>query len=56
MAAVVDKEKCSGCGSCVDVCPCEAIALVDDIAVVDAEKCEDCGVCVDECPTQAISL
>lgn len=56
MAAVVDKEKCSGCGACVDACPCDAIQLQGDFAVIDASKCEDCGVCVDECPTEAISL
>ncbi|HOM60415.1 MAG TPA: 4Fe-4S binding protein [Anaerohalosphaeraceae bacterium] len=56
MPAKVDKEVCTGCGSCVDACPSEAIEMVDGKAVVDPEKCVDCGVCVDECPVEAISM
>jgi ferredoxin len=55
MVAKIDAEKCSGCGSCVDVCPTDAIT-VDDIAVVDANECTDCGSCVDECPEEAIEV
>jgi NAD-dependent dihydropyrimidine dehydrogenase PreA subunit len=55
MAAVVDQDKCTACGSCVEVCPVEAIVM-DEKAKVDADKCVDCGACVDECPVEAISL
>jgi ferredoxin len=55
MVAKVKKDECIACGSCVDVCPVEAITL-DDIAVIDEEKCTDCGACVEECPTDAIEL
>ena len=55
MAAKVDKEKCTGCGACVDVCPVKAIKMEGDKAVV-GEECIDCGVCVNTCPVQAISL
>ncbi|MCD6166480.1 ferredoxin [candidate division KSB1 bacterium] len=55
MPAVVDKNECTGCGVCADVCPTEAIT-VKDVAMVNAEECTDCGACVDECPTGAISL
>ena len=56
MAAVVDKEKCAGCGTCVDGCPVEAIKVVDDKAVVDKDTCVGCGACVDACPCEAIKL
>ena len=56
MAAIIDRNLCTGCGQCVDTCPVEAISLVDDIAVVDAELCVDCGQCIDACPVEAISL
>ena len=56
MPARVDPEKCTGCGSCVDVCPNEAISLEDDVAKVNEEECTDCGDCVEECPEGAITL
>ena len=56
MAAVVDKEKCTGCGVCVDECPVEAIKMEDDKAVIDADTCTECGQCVDACPNEAISM
>jgi len=56
MAAVVDAEKCTGCESCVESCPLDAIEMKDDLAVVDEETCGDCGSCVDVCPVEAISM
>jgi Pyruvate/2-oxoacid:ferredoxin oxidoreductase delta subunit len=57
MPANVDKEKCTGCESCVGACPSEAISMNGDSkANVDVSICTDCGVCVDECPVEAIAL
>ena len=56
MAVIVDEEKCSGCGTCEEVCPSDAIKVVDNKAKVDAEECIDCGTCVDECPEEALSI
>ncbi|HUW67089.1 MAG TPA: 4Fe-4S binding protein [Candidatus Nanoarchaeia archaeon] len=57
MPAKVDKDECTGCGTCVEECPTEAISLNDDdIAVVNADDCTECGLCVDSCPTNAIKL
>ena len=56
MPAKVDIEKCTGCESCVEACPSEAIKMQDQKAVVDAEACIDCAVCVDECPAEAITV
>jgi len=50
----VIKEKCDGCGDCVEACPVEAIKIKDKLAVIDGEACIECDVCVDECPTEAI--
>lgn len=55
MAVKVDKEKCTGCGACEEICPVDAIK-VNEIAEVDEETCIDCGTCVDECPVEALSL
>ncbi|MHC4069567.1 MAG: indolepyruvate ferredoxin oxidoreductase subunit alpha [Planctomycetota bacterium] len=56
MATNVDKEKCTGCESCIPECPSESIKMVDGKAVVDLDTCVDCGVCVDACPEEAISM
>jgi electron transfer flavoprotein alpha subunit len=55
MALIIDKDKCTGCGSCVEACPFEALALVDDKAAVN-ESCTLCGTCVDACPEAALAL
>ena len=56
MAAVIDKEKCTGCETCVEACPSEAITMVEGKAQVDADACVDCGICVDECSVEAITM
>jgi ferredoxin len=56
MPAKVNKEKCTGCETCVEECPSEAISMADGKAVVDVDTCIDCGVCVDACPVEAISM
>jgi len=53
--AVVDSEKCAGCGICVDVCPAGAIE-VNQQAVVNEEACIGCAACVSECPNEAIVI
>jgi ferredoxin len=48
------KDKCTGCGDCVKVCPVEAIKLKDGKAVIDAGDCIECDACIEECPAEAI--
>lgn len=47
---------CLGHGTCVKVCPFDAIHVVDGVAVVDKEKCRACGKCVASCPKHLIEL
>lgn len=56
MTAVVDKDKCTGCETCVDECPAAAISMNEGKATVDKDLCVDCGSCVDVCPSEAIHL
>jgi Fe-S-cluster-containing hydrogenase component 2 len=56
MAVKVDLEKCTGCGSCAEVCPVEAIKIENDKAKVDETECVDCGTCLDECQAEALSM
>jgi electron transfer flavoprotein alpha subunit/NAD-dependent dihydropyrimidine dehydrogenase PreA subunit len=51
----IDKDKCIGCGACIDVCPFGALSLVDDMVVVN-DKCTGCGACLLACPMHALSL
>jgi NAD-dependent dihydropyrimidine dehydrogenase PreA subunit len=55
MAAKVNIEKCDGCGTCVEICPMEAIKIENGKAIV-SDECTECGACVDECPKEALSL
>ena len=51
--AIIDSEKCSLCGQCIELCRFDAIS--EDF-VIDEIDCEGCGVCVDLCPEQAIDF
>jgi Pyruvate/2-oxoacid:ferredoxin oxidoreductase delta subunit len=53
--AEIDKLQCTGCGTCADFCPMEAIIL-DDVSSINRERCIGCGVCVSKCPSKAIHL
>lgn len=53
VAARID-ENCVGCGKCVDLCPFQAITLVDGKSAVNYEKCMGCQVCETTCPNGAV--
>ncbi|WP_034781085.1 4Fe-4S binding protein [Bacteroides graminisolvens] len=52
---VVNKDLCTGCGTCVDICPKGAIDIIDGVAVIDNSKCKKCRLCIQACPMDAIS-
>src|SRR6056297_684522 len=63
-----DWDKCTGCGNCADICPNEAINMIE-IAELEAKpgeknerpqldygRCCFCGLCVDICPPGSLKL
>ena len=56
MAAKVKKTDCTGCGSCIEVCPTDAISMNDEKAKVDPDECICCETCIDECSVDALSM
>jgi carbon-monoxide dehydrogenase iron sulfur subunit len=52
----VDEEKCTGCGSCIELCPSGAIKLHPNKHT--PLLCNQCGgrpLCVEKCPTKALT-
>jgi len=47
---------CLGYGSCVEVCPNDAICIENDIAHIDPRRCVGCGLCAKTCPNKIITL
>lgn len=47
---------CVGLGSCVKVCPENAITVRDGVAVVNRSRCVGCGLCAKACPKGLIEL
>ncbi|MGB2783445.1 MAG: electron transfer flavoprotein subunit alpha [Atribacterota bacterium] len=52
---IVNKNKCNGCGKCVNLCPFNQITIVDRLAIIEV-GCTMCGVCQELCPTGAITI
>ncbi len=52
-SAIIDRDKCTECGLCVDLCRWDAI---NNNFEIDSIECEGCGVCVYFCPEEAIDF
>lgn len=53
---VIDKDRCTECGKCLDFCPFGVYELVDDrVSVVHPTHCKNnCPACARNCPSEAI--
>ncbi len=53
----VDETKCTGCGTCIQVCPYGALRKNDKgLAEVIVAACKGCGCCGATCPEMAITM
>ncbi|MGM5488252.1 MAG: 4Fe-4S dicluster domain-containing protein [Nanobdellota archaeon] len=56
MKPTVNKNKCTGCGTCVDVCPMDVFELKEKAEVKNPDECIGCRACELQCPEQAITV
>jgi heterodisulfide reductase subunit A len=54
--AYIVEDDCSGCKSCVPLCPYNAITFLEEQAKAEINEvlCKGCGVCVAACPSGSI--
>jgi len=53
----LDPARCTGCGTCKEVCPHGVFALEKKKALItDLDACMECGACSMNCPARAITV
>ena len=59
MPPVIEKELCTGCGTCEDSCPLDVIYMNGEESrpfIKYPEECWHCGSCRQDCPEGAITI
>ncbi|RLC33821.1 MAG: (4Fe-4S)-binding protein [Deltaproteobacteria bacterium] len=51
----VNKDKCSLCGKCAEICQFKAITVIAKTVLTFHELCHSCGGCMEVCPEDAIT-
>lgn len=51
---IYQKDACSYCGICAEICPFNAIKVIQDSWKYDKKACFGCGVCVESCPSKML--
>ncbi len=49
----IDKNRCNGCGICIEECLVGAITMIEDKAEINMKECIRCGNCHKICPQNA---
>jgi len=55
--AFVQEQLCSGCKTCISLCPYNAISFDDEkkVSIINEALCKGCGTCAAACPSGAIT-
>lgn len=53
-ALLYKKNKCIGCGQCVESCPKDAITFTEAGPAIDEDSCDGCLICVEDCCSEAL--
>lgn len=57
MNVVVDRDLCTTCGICIDICPLDNLRADQDGYPIDQyDECWYCNACEADCPEGAITL
>ncbi len=51
----INRDKCGYCGTCVAVCPEDALELIDAYLSLERD-CIACGICARACPLGALEV
>ncbi|MCP4133809.1 MAG: 4Fe-4S dicluster domain-containing protein [bacterium] len=51
-----DTDRCTACGTCVRICPMNAMELRENAVEYNKDRCLGCELCVEHCPNQALTL
>ncbi|MCD4678377.1 MAG: 4Fe-4S binding protein [Desulfobacula sp.] len=56
--AKIDQDRCTGCMTCGDICPMDAIDMDEEqiVPAMNIDRCIGCGLCVTVCEFEAMSL
>jgi len=54
---IIDKDKCTGCGACANICPMDVFEIKDGKSTaVNENDCISCRACEVQCPADAITI
>lgn len=57
VSLMADREKCGGCGRCIEVCPHQVLRLREKkVEIADRDACMECGACARNCSNGAIEV
>lgn len=54
--AVIDQQRCTQCGACMNLCRFDAIRYQEDHYTISETSCDGCYLCMRICPADAISM